>query len=305
MPQAGSAVSFPSSFGSFGMEDCTGTPSQCALTNTGGVVEIRQESDAAAPAPVVVGKLQFPTKGKLRLVGNINIGFIKQPVNTSVNFTAASRWVDSAQRHRRDFKCGSNWVVQGTAINPNFDIPCYFDVAVFANVSLHFPLVHHFAHENLMQGHAYMVSVPSNTYLHGLDLPSGYPVTSDPYQFSGAALNVQASSCRDLFSNNTGVTYCNLVCLNTCPEQHPNVTKGLILQLQQNQTLLTAIAPAVADLNASFNALTSPVAMQSIWNVQAPALLSATALQTVANRSNEMFNVSLPFRSRFNVCIVS
>ena len=136
LPRAGSIVSFPASFSRFGVDGCaSATAAQCGSI-TGGLAEIRQTT-SAAPAVTTIAKLQLPRKGKLQLIGDTTVAFVKEPAGGAQSPPAA-KWADSTLDFRQDPKCGANWNVQGTAVNPFFAIPCFLDVAVFDAVGTNY-----------------------------------------------------------------------------------------------------------------------------------------------------------------------
>jgi hypothetical protein len=83
-----------------------------------------------------------------------------------------------------------------------------------------------------------MVSVPSDTFIAGLNVPSDNPLIFDHYQFTGEALEFIANECRQPFSSKRSFAFCSDLCLNTCPELHPDTVASLQLMKQQNTTML-------------------------------------------------------------------
>ena len=104
-----------------------------------------------------------------------------------------------------------------------------------------------------------MVSVPTNTFLANLVLPAGSPITSDPYQFSGAAFNFQAGSCPQPFGNLTDITYCSAWCVNSCPDLNPSLTVGTQTSIEQLQTTSSYVSTALSAANAALASQTAPV----------------------------------------------
>ena len=148
-----------------------------------------------------------------------------------------------------------------------------------------------------------MVTVPVNTFVGAIDQPAGAPITADPFQITGAALNVNTSaSCPDLFSSSTGAAYCSLACLNTCPGYYPNATLGLFLQLHQNQTLLSAVRAAATVFDKAAATQSAMVTIKGPIAFSVPAGLNPSAVATVARDIEQLLPSNAPFPLTTNVC---
>jgi hypothetical protein len=104
---------------------------------------------SAGASDVTVSKLRFPVNGRVQFVGTASVKFVDTPraadaANDSTNGTTTTttttnsttpvaQWLDKTGIES-DVKCGANWYVKGTSSNPEFAIPCHFDVAVFQSV---------------------------------------------------------------------------------------------------------------------------------------------------------------------------
>ena len=127
-PQAGFTVSFPDSFSEFGADRCTTSNTPCAK---GGIISI-QASSPGVVAVVTMSRLLLPINGRIQLVGNTALTFVEGAPGLDPNNSTAE-WLDRGPSGI-DFACANNWVVQGTASNPDFIIPCYEDKAAFPTV---------------------------------------------------------------------------------------------------------------------------------------------------------------------------
>jgi hypothetical protein len=122
LPTAGDVISFPENFDTFNLEECTTVAEQC---EQGGVVLIKAPKGQTT-AEVEITRLELPENSKLEFQGRTKMYLVE---STSKN---EKKWKE--REHQFDFNCAANWVVTGTALNPNFKIPCYSDVAVFSDV---------------------------------------------------------------------------------------------------------------------------------------------------------------------------
>jgi hypothetical protein len=125
VPQAGQTPAFPPSFSNFGSVKCAGG----ACSPQGSVVSLRGK-EGTSKAEVAIKALKIPN-GKLQIIGEAAILFKSTKADPKLSDTAM--WDDHGE-HGRDATCAANWVVQGTASNPDFLRPCVKDAAVFPEV---------------------------------------------------------------------------------------------------------------------------------------------------------------------------
>jgi hypothetical protein len=126
-----------------------------------------------------------------------------------------------------------------------------------------------------------MVNVPTNTFVGGLTLPPGSPVTLDPYQFAGAQISLQTSLCPQPFGNQTGLQYCPASCVNSCPNLNPSQASGTLDSIDQLQTIIDYLNPALQAANQQLTTQTTPVSVQGSVSFSYPSYMQTAALQAV------------------------
>lgn len=234
--------------------------------------------------------MKVPRNGKIRLANGAKLKFFDvNPKNFSVMTWAPSNGTSF------DFRCGSSWAVNGTGANPSFRVPCYMDVVDFPDVrSLLFRFVYCLMFCNSLQGETFMTVVAENTFIQKLNLPFSNNLTGDPYQYAGWPLGYSPSQCPQLYSSNKGLSYCAKVCLNTCPEQHPNHLDGLKLQIAQNQTLLEFLTPAIQEAKAAQEIDNSLLHAVGSVSFPIPATASSGAVKKVQSKITTLLKPSYP-----------
>jgi hypothetical protein len=128
-PVDGQVVSFPPSFTNFGKEMCAPEDHSCTY---GGNAIIRPATTGGR-ATVTLKRLEVPRNGVIRLAKGSRLQFTRD--NTVTSDTPRALWKQRTN-HELDFRCGLNWGVNGTGLNPSFLVPCYRDFVSFEDVCL-------------------------------------------------------------------------------------------------------------------------------------------------------------------------
>lgn len=285
LPKRGDIVKFPESFANFGKERCASTDDDC---DYGGNVLLRPPTDE--DAVVGLNGIIAPENGIVRVLEGITVEFY------DIDEAESEVEWHSQMPSDFDFRCGASWSVNGTGANPLFRVPCYMDIASYPDVS--FAVDFQFLHCLIclrLQGETYMTVVPENTFVKQLISPVDNAFTTDPYQFSGWPIGVDPSQCRQPFSTKRGAMYCQALCLNTCPELHPDFNEGRRLQLDQNQTLADILVPAIADAKAVLSVITNGIHVSGSTKFPIPSDASDQAVDAVVNRIKSDLPKNYPY----------
>jgi hypothetical protein len=145
-----------------------------------------------------------------------------------------------------------------------------------------------------------MVSVPSNVFLANLNVPAGSPITSDPYQFTGAPLNFQAGNCAQPFSNLTDSSFCQAWCINTCPHLNPNTKAGTITSINQLQTTTSFLNSAINTSQVALASQIVPVNVTGTFTFSVIDASSSVIDATIVAIQTQLAS-SLPYPAKFTV----
>lgn len=135
-----------------------------------------------------------------------------------------------------------------------------------------------------------MVSVPQNTFLASL-LPAGTPIPSDPYQYTGAGISYQAGNCPAPFGSDTDTAFCQVWCVNSCPELNPSPTNQTnITVANQLQTTLNLVNEAITAANQTLSSQTASIVVTGTVAFPVPSGADGTIAQAVM----QMVQTQLP-----------
>ena len=148
-----------------------------------------------------------------------------------------------------------------------------------------------------------MISVPRNTYISQLKVPVGSNLISDPRQFTGETFSYVPGTCPKGYSVEAGVEYCLALCVNSCPQLHPDALKGSSEQLAQAQNSLEAASDAV-DLTAEgADVLNTPITVTGVRTFAIPDGALPSDIAAVGARIGLELAGSVNFNLSISVCL--
>jgi hypothetical protein len=146
----------------------------------------------------------------------------------------------------------------------------------------------------------FMLLVPSNTFVADLAVPSDNALLNDPYQVTGNMIRFLERECQRPYTTKTGPEYCQHLCLNTCPEMHPDRLGGLQLMKQQNETLLDLVNIAHEEVLADAQSLRSSLVVTGPVSFKIPSKTMPSAVEQV--RKN-ILNLPATYAYPMNVTV--
>ena len=146
-----------------------------------------------------------------------------------------------------------------------------------------------------------MTYVPHNTFLSQISLPAGAPITSDPFEFSGYAINFVSGSCPVPFGSATGLQYCQDICVNSCPELNPDAVAGVKQMIAQDSTLIGYVDSAVSVFNTTRLASTALVNVTGSHSFAIPVNTVTSDVNTVLQNIQTQLPLMTPFPLKASV----
>ena len=149
-----------------------------------------------------------------------------------------------------------------------------------------------------------MTYVPANTFVNSVVLPSGAPITSDPYEFSGQSLQFVSAQCPVPFGSGTGASNCPALCINTCPELNPSTTLMKQQQLAADQLLLPYVAAAINASQTALGLQSDLVNVSGSVSFGIPSGTTSGVLSQVTKLMQQQLPLIAPFTTTLTVCHV-